>query len=296
MIIDTPDGPKFEWEVDDDTRAASIAATAAAAEASKERVAARQREKDEKDHSKVTVSATKVSTEPAIVDPSLVELAAQGHVAALRARLDSGCTPDVVAFAYDLYPGSVRMYCNDWMPLTAAAAAGHSAVVEILLAALADVNAVCCTTTSSGTYKHWTALDCARTGETIPFERDAMRHLQPRHPEVEQRLLSAGAQPSSKLPEPVEVNTYGTLPEAGQRPNPCLDESNGLPVRPLHLYDCEVEEKRKQAPGAPKLGRMSGGGGCPMTSMGMDPDARQRYQERGIVYTGGSRLYKNGRR
>lgn len=44
------------------------------------------------------------------------------------------------------------MFCTDWTPLTAAAYAGHTAAVRVLLEAGANANEVCCCCTSSGPY------------------------------------------------------------------------------------------------------------------------------------------------
>lgn len=316
MIIDTPDGPKFEWEVDAETVAVALAATESAALASEQRAGERrlERERVAREAEEVaTATATSKSgigeltssrkgerqtgqcTGPAVAqaaDPSLVPMAQRGNAEGLRERLATGCTPNVFAFEFDLYPGSKRMFCNDWTPLTAAAAAGEAAAVAALLAARADPDVLCCSSTSSGLYKCWTALDCARTGGTVPFERDHAKHEQPRHPAVEALLLEAGARPSSALPEPRAVNTYGLPREVGQRQNPCLDPATGMPLRPEHLYDPEEEEERKRVPGAPKLGR--GGSGCPMTSIGMDIadlEARRAQAARDRVYTGGCSVY-----
>lgn len=250
MIVDTPDGPKFEWEVDEASLAAALAATAAAAEQSQARADARKRQ---------------AASKSGVVD--LVGLAQRGDVESVKELLSAGCTADVVAFELDLFPGSKRMFCNDWTPLTMAAAIGDGAMVAALLEARACVNAQCRSTTSSGSFRYWTALDCARTGGAIPFERDPDKAQQPRHPLAERLLLEAGALPSSALPEPAEVNTFGRPAEAGQRANPCLDAA-GKPLRPEHLYDKDEEEERRRVPGAPMLGR--GGSGCPTTSIGQD--------------------------
>mmetsp|Transcript_99499 Transcript_99499/g.252788 ORF Transcript_99499/g.252788 Transcript_99499/m.252788 type:complete len:281 (+) Transcript_99499:49-891(+) len=278
MIIDTPDGPKFEWEVDAETLAVGLAATEAAAAASGERAEARRRAKIAESESSV------------VLDVGLVTLVQMGDLPAVRERLVAGCTPNVIAFEFDLFPGSKRMFCNDWTPLTMASACGDVDVVQELLEARASTDFVCCSSTSSGMYRFWTALDCARTGDTVPFERDPLRHEQPRHPEVERALLAAGARASCELSEPTEVNTFGRAPEAGQRPNPCLD-AGGTPTRPEHLYDPAEEEERRRVPGAPMLGR--GGSGCPTTSMGLDPATMvgQAKAPKERVLTGGSRPY-----
>lgn len=225
-----------------------------------------------------------------VIEPGIVALAQFGDTSALRERLEAGCNPNVLAFEFDFHPGSKLMFCNDWTPLSAAAAAGEVATTEILLEARADPNVTCCTCSSSGIFKYWTALDCAKTGDPIPFDRDPAKDQQPRHPAVEKLLLSAGAKSGSELPEPVDVNTYGNLASAGLRPNPCLTEE-GLPMRPPHLYDEAEEAWRMAHPGAPKYGRSSGGRGCPMTSMFSGDQAPKRKDPRDRVYFGGSAIW-----
>ncbi|CAL1142199.1 unnamed protein product [Cladocopium goreaui] len=222
-------------------------------------------------------SSTKVEgykAAPAVQDAprtgglALVQAAERGSVEELQ-RLLPGANPNLLAAELRLYQGSFRMFSTDWTPLTAATFAGKEDAVKVLLEASADVNEVCCCCTSSGPYSFWTALDIARAGETLPCERDPQKQKQPRHPTIEKLLLSFGAKPGSKLPEPPGMNTYGALAEENQRQNPCLDEHTGFPLRPSHLYSEEEELQRQQAPGAPKFSSHRGGGGCPMTSMGM---------------------------
>lgn len=303
MIIDTPDGPKFEWELEHNLGPDESAVAASAPDASagvadhqianKEKAVAQFEQKQRAMESTLPIRS---AVAPSAIDPSIVALAQNGEVECLRKRLRAGCIPDVFAFEYDLYPGGSRMYCNDWTPLTAAAAAGQLAAVLLLLETRASVNILCCASTSSGAYRSWTALDCARTGDAIPFERDPARASQPKHAEVEQLLLAAGGLPSSALPEPRPLNTYGYPPAEGQRPNPCLD-SQGLPLKPAHLYDEAQEELRRRHPGMPRLRRTAGGGGCPTTSLGLPlgplvasgPGAAATRKDR--VYSGGCRAY-----
>lgn len=90
--------------------------------------------------------------------------------------------------------------------------------------------------------------------------------------------------------------------EATQRQNPCLDEQlgqdvmqvgrvgsrHGYPIRPRHLYDEEEELQRQGALGAPKFStHRGGGGGCPMTSMGML--ATKSVEDGRRIYTGAAR-------
>uniref|UniRef100_A0A7S4Q4P1 Uncharacterized protein n=1 Tax=Alexandrium monilatum TaxID=311494 RepID=A0A7S4Q4P1_9DINO len=299
MIIDTPEGPKFEWEVDEETLAAAIAEMSASQEEAREKMAARKAateaaraQLEQQAAEKRALSALeKAQARPSIVDPGIVALAERGDVERLAERLQAGCCPDVIAFEFDLYPGGARMFCNDWTPLAAAAAAGHAAVVGLLLEARADPDVVCCASTSSGLYRGWSALDCARTGDAMPCERDPQRDKQPRHPEVERLLLAAGARPASALPEAPRVNTYGYKPGEAPRPNPCLNEQ-GQPVRPAHLYDAAEEAERQRHPGQPKLGFGTGGSGCPMTSMMPPPKDWHLKAPRERTYTGGSKVYK----
>merc|ERR1712046_387596 len=123
-----------------------------------------------------------------VIDPTIVVLAQNGEASALQERLHQRCNPNVLAFEYGRH--GARVYCNDWTPLTAAVVAGNVDIVRLLISANADANVLCCVTNASGSYSSWSALDCARTGETIPFERDPLKHLQPRHPEIEKCLLA----------------------------------------------------------------------------------------------------------
>ena len=242
----TDDGPKLPWELDE------MPATTAMAGYKAEQVN----------------SAAPVRT--GLKDSlALLRAAEQGDVEKVQRSVAEGCEVNIYASELRLYPGSLRMFSTDWTPLTAAVFAGKEAAVKALLAASANVNEVCCCCTSSGPYSFWTALDIARAGETLPSERDPQKDKQPRHPNIEKLLLTAGAKPGSKLPEPLGMNTYGLVAEASQRQNPCLDEISGFPLRPSHLYSEEDELARQSAPGAPKFSSHRGGGGCPMTSMGM---------------------------
>ncbi|CAE8676210.1 unnamed protein product [Polarella glacialis] len=286
MYIETADGPKLPWELEEDPDSDGPAQAKTCVAAPVIGVVQPQQSPD------VVCDHEQLTKPKADLDPGLVALAERGNVVVLHQRIASGCDPDVFAFEYGLYPGSFRMYCNDRTPLTAAAAAGEASAVALLLDARANVNVVCRCSTSSGFYNSWTALDCATTGSTIPCERDPERRKQPRHASVQKLLLAAGALPSSELPEPPAMSTYGNRPEIGERPNPCLDH-HGEPLRPPHLFDQAEEEARKRAPGAPKFSSSRGGSsGCPMSSIGLLGATSSQKESGGCG--AGERVYSGG--
>ncbi|CAE7236778.1 cpr-5 [Symbiodinium natans] len=264
MFVITDDGPKLPWELDEDGHAGSKPAQVEA----QDRSGAPSSPPGGPARTLGHRETGSPSEEPRRLDASLMPLAEKGDSEALDAQLRQGCEVNIFVSEFRFYPGSFRMYGTDWTPLTAAVAGGHLEAARVLLEVRADVNVVCCCCTASGPYSFWTALDIARTGDAVPYERDPEKQKQPRHPEIEKLLLAACAKPSSKLPEPPRMNTYGNPAEKGERKNPCLDEQ-GFPLRPEHLYTEEVLELIGP-PGAPKFSnRSGGGGGCPMSSMGM---------------------------
>lgn len=190
----------------------------------------------------------------------VVLLAQLGDVDGLLLRCDKGYNVNAISHEFALYTGSAsEAYCDEWTPLTAAAAHGRFEAIKLLLEKKANVNHVCVRAACSGPTRFYTALDAARTGGPCAFDGETARTWQTwrasgasppkgppasglpskaaesqrclaraKHPAVEQVLLKAGARPAASLAQPT-MNRIGYQAKGGQRQNPCLDWQ-GLPI------------------------------------------------------------------
>merc|ERR1712118_648741 len=96
------------------------------------------------------------------------------------------------------------MNCLEWTPLAAAAAAGELDAVNVLLQGRADPNLVCRCCAYGYTLRHYSPLDCARTGGAWPTEQNPYSGSRTgdvddnheiaiaKYPAIEQALLRAG--------------------------------------------------------------------------------------------------------
>lgn len=172
--------------------------------------------------------------------PELVDMSGAGDLEAVRRLMAAGADPNTI---HAMYQRMTQGECcagtfetnDEYTPLVKAAMAGHSAVVEALLADGASANIVCCGIDESlGPYKYYTALDMAR------LVKDSIST---------KFLVAASGKSAGELPEPEwpRATSANTGKECGGNSSREAAKKGASGVSRPAIGDGDEEAKRAMA-------------------------------------------------